>query len=105
MKKLTVGDIREPIIQLALVMEEKLRDHDEDRGPRGWINDEPLSLFLRIYDELDELRPLLVDLPMIRGDDFEAIVDKVIRECADIANFPMMIMDIVGGWKHGNQTR
>ena len=55
MEKLTVGDIREPVIRLALLQEEKLRKHDKERGERGWARDPVKSLLARIYDELMEL--------------------------------------------------
>jgi len=96
MKELTIDDVRAPIIRLALVMEEKLREHDEERGERGWIGDEPEALFYRIRDEMEELLPILVDCKQCNESDFNQAADKAIRECADVANFPMMIMDVLG---------
>lgn len=106
MSKLTVGDIREPVIRLALVMEEKLRKHDEERGPRGWICDSTTSLWKRVMDESKELRQRISELAICLGvhqtrdidsDEIQKKIDLVIEECADVANYSMMIADVVSG--------
>ncbi len=88
-------NIREPVLRLATVMEQKLRVHDDDRGERGWANDEPMALFHRIKDEMEELLPLLVECKDCVPADFERLADRAILECADVAAFPMMIADIL----------
>jgi len=99
MSKLTVGDIREPVIRLALVQEEKLRKHDKERGERGWIRDRPMSLLERIYDELMELTVKLGKVVDSKGNIRDDVTPDEIcaaqTECADVANFAMMVHDII----------
>jgi hypothetical protein len=98
--KLTLGDIRPEVQAFALLMEEKLRENDF-KG--GWQRDNPKGdLFRRLMEEADELRTLLtvarVDIhapPYMAMTKDERILTG--RECADIANFAMMIADVCGG--------
>jgi len=73
--------LREELYHFAMVMEGRLLEH-EDRG--GW-RDEPLDyLFKRLVEETGELSAALLA---------HKDKEKMIRECADAANFAMMIAD------------
>ena len=94
---------REPVRWFAEQMEQKLREYDASRGKRGWVDDigpggpeEMLEfLFERLRDEIDE-----VDRAM--GD---ASTKNIIRECADVANFAMMIADIAREYQNKGADR
>lgn len=88
--------IRLPVIRFAIEMEAKLLAHDDDRGERGWANDEPEALFHRVVDELEELRPLLVDAKMCDEDKLVDVIRRAQKECADVGNMTMMIHDVLG---------
>jgi NTP pyrophosphatase (non-canonical NTP hydrolase) len=69
----------------AEMMELKLQDNDTKDG---WKNCSPEDLLDRVGDEFEELtNALLVD----------ANPRDIIKECADVANFCMMIADIMKG--------
>jgi len=73
--------LREEVYHFAMIMEGRLQEH-EDRG--GW-RDEPLDyLFKRLVEEMGELSAALLG---------HKDKEKMIRECADVANFAMMIAD------------
>lgn len=84
--------IREPVAWFAEQMERKLAMHDEDRGADGWsvYCCEMEYLMARLEEESKELieslyaygSPLSIDQ-----------AEGVIEECADVANFAMMIAD------------
>jgi|GEM_PF-3140224 len=99
MKKLTVGDIREPVIRLALLQEAKLRKHDKLRGERGWARDLPGSLLARVYDEVRELSLVLPKVIDGQGRILAHVqlenIRSVREECADVSNFIMMINDLL----------
>lgn len=99
---------REEVMQFALDMEERLIEHD-DRG--GWDDEDLGYLLERAGDELDELRR-----EMLMADAYYALIQskdaleeeldetcmkvinkkravRIIRECADTANFLMMLAD------------
>lgn len=85
---------RKEIAWFAKEMEAKLRENDH-KGKDGWKQWRIDALFPRIGHERDELllalHPLKLDTmneTLTREDACE-----VIRECADIANFAMMIAD------------
>lgn len=77
-------DAREPVRWFAAQMERKLKEHDQDRGVRGWIGPTcyPAYLMERLMEEAEEYR----DTP---SNDIQAKID----ELADIANFAMMLAD------------
>jgi len=74
--------VREPVSWFAEQMEAKLRENDH-KG--GWEDCDYEYLANRLEEEVEELRALEGD-PDVKG-------EKIIRECADIANFAMMIAD------------
>ncbi len=78
-------------------MERELRNNDHKSG---WENSNPRDLIPRIEGETRELVLLAHDLKL--GTAREKISPeqkkKLISECADIANFAMMVADII---EHG----
>jgi len=74
---------RKSVLVLARAMELKLQSYDECRGFDGWASDTPLSLLERLQEEMLELKQAFDNLD----------VSEALDECADVANFTMMIFD------------
>lgn len=68
-------------------MAEKLH---ENNAKGGWDQLTFPRLFQFLLDELNELHWELIRLEMI---EVQEIAEEIIRECADVANFAMMIAD------------
>lgn len=81
--------LRPEVQRFAEVMEAKMRKHDADVGTgfTAWRACTPWYLYRRMCEELDELGGALGDKPMDAG--------AVAAECADVANFAMMIAGVV----------
>ncbi len=91
---------RTSVMTLARLMEFKLRKNAHKRsvnwpkdayssmGERDWADLFPSYLLERIKDETRELENEVRDLPYSNGDPM-----VVALECADVANFAMMIAD------------
>lgn len=94
-------EIREEVLGFAEIMEQKLKENDHRPG---WIGDTLASLLGRLKEETEELDIKINKLP---SGSRRAVADDSIgdigipepedmqRECADIANFAMMIADNV----------
>lgn len=88
-----------PEVQLfAQAMEERLRAND---GKGGWRDETVGHLMSRLRDEVEELGEALVALEEEEGEDNHKITwnfarEKVKREAADVANFAMMVADVLG---------
>ena len=87
---------QEEIAWFAEQMQQKL---SENEHKEHWINNGLISLFLGMEgevaeadDAMDGLMNALVDQP--DSANIRKMVDELIRECADVANFAMMIADI-----------
>ena len=79
---------RDSVQWFATKMESVLRDNDHKTG---WSDMELIWLFERMGDEWAELEVFLQD-----SDGFKSDCRKdIINQCADIANFAMMIADNV----------
>lgn len=77
-----------PAIQfLAAFQELAFKNHDLDRGEEGWKDDDPKALFQRLVEESEEL---LKELDKKRPH-----TGRVTKECADVANFAVMIADVM----------
>ena len=87
--------LRPEVRKFAEQMELKLRTHDKDRGPQGWLKSDVYWLASRILIEQRELVKALLRWPQ----DIEAVAS----ECADVANFAMMVSDVV--FRYGVQGR
>ena len=82
-----------PILPPAFskLMEAKLQ---ENKHKRHWSTCEHLWLLARMVEEVGELSSLM---NRDRGLPEGASVRAIARECADVANFAMMIADNYGG--------
>lgn len=76
-----ITGIRVPVLRFALEMERKLKLNDHKGGWEDCPND---YLLKRIDEELVELKTVVESKKSRR---------RVINECADVANFAMMISD------------
>jgi len=87
---------RSEVLQAAVLMEQKLRKHDHDRGPKGWKNDHPLCLFHRVKEEVCEAQEVVAsDMPKAFPDSIGR--KKLVDELVDVMNFCMMTIDQLGG--------
>jgi NTP pyrophosphatase (non-canonical NTP hydrolase) len=77
--------VRPEVAAFALAMEDKLRKNDH-KG--GWKDCTKQYMAMRLTQEREELRNAIQ-----RGDPPE----QIMKEAADVANFAMMVADIVGG--------
>ena len=78
----------------AELMIKQLAQHSE-RGD-SWKGDEPFSLLDRAREELEEVAEALKFLDVaVAFDRREVQCKKVAKECADVANFMMMIADSI----------
>jgi len=85
-------EIRHSIMMFSTNMEEKLRVHDEDKGLAGWIDMDPKKLLELLMGEVLELSDVMI------GTEWDN--QKIINECADVANYAMMITDIIRSRKN-----
>lgn len=76
--------IRDEVLLFAHVMEEKLSQND---WQGGWQNCPVDWLLSRVWEEMRELE-IAMQKPWNKA--------TVVREAADVANFVMMIADVVG---------
>jgi NTP pyrophosphatase (non-canonical NTP hydrolase) len=96
--------LRPVVVSFAEQMEKKLRENDH-KG--GW-DDEPVGWLLRrLGQEVTELRRAMKRLAATRHATYDqrgsaklaAHRKEVVRESADVANFAMMIADVLGALK------
>ena len=76
--------LRSSVLAAAEAMERKLRTHDKDRGEAGWINNSPVALLSRVFDEYMDLREALD-----AGD-----YDRAREEAIDVMNMAHMVFDV-----------
>lgn len=86
----------EHVLKFAFRMEAKLEKNRHKGDRAAWLKDRPWSLVERLLDETVELQDRFTHDHdgMIWCDDCEKTAD----ECADVANFAMMVADVVT-WK------
>lgn len=82
-----LSTMRPEVQRFAAAMERVLSMHDATRGPQGWQGCTPEWLLMRLKQEVCELEWVLTTDPRM---------PDVQRECADVANFAMMIYDVIG---------
>ena len=90
------ADEQTAVLTFGLRMHAKLNQNMHKGGRENWLNDSPTALMNRLRDELVELQTAQAIAVMNRSrgkaslkEDAEAIAN----ECADVANFAMMISD------------
>ena len=79
------GSVRRPVVTFAIKMESVLRANDH-KG--GWTGCAPQWLLMRLKQEVAELEFAMKYHSVESG--------SAIKECADVANFAMMIADNMG---------
>jgi NTP pyrophosphatase (non-canonical NTP hydrolase) len=96
----TVEDSSSPrpaVLRFARLMEAQLREHD-DRP--GWQDCTLDWLYGRMVEEAEELREAIERAPGQRrgsvSDDWREDYQRAREEAADVANFAMMIADVLG---------
>ena len=81
--------LRPELARFARLMEDKLRENDHKPG---WKDDSPDALFARLLQEAGELSRVILSHAFDSG---PAEAHILTREAADVANFAMMIADVV----------
>ena len=84
-----VEELRPEVLAFAHAMEAQLRANDHKPG---WKSDTLDSLHRRLVEESKEVLDSINE---------EAPPNTIAKECADVANFAMMLADRCGGLKHG----
>jgi hypothetical protein len=83
--------VRKALKQFAEFQEEILKEHDEGKGGREeWCKEDTSLLFVKLIGEMSELANALA-----YNGNRVYFRKAVSRECADMANFAMMIYDNV----------
>jgi NTP pyrophosphatase (non-canonical NTP hydrolase) len=82
---------RECVEKFAELMEERLAANDYKCG---WADADTDYLLGRIEDEVHELKEALFEHDWVRTGSKELAIN-VRKECADVANFAMMIADVL----------
>ena len=77
------------VLKFAARMESKLAKNRHKGDRAGWLKDHPWDLVERVLDETVELQQCFGGEGMVY--DGESVAD----ECADTANFCMMVADVV----------
>lgn len=89
------------VLKFAERMEAKLAKNRHKGDREGWLKDHPWSLVERILDETVEVQECF----SLAGEDEIWMVktpEETADECADVANFCMMVADSVTAQKSGN---
>lgn len=94
---------RWPVVyDFARAMIDKLDRNREKKGGReGWINDDPKRLFVRVLEEIEELRPLVEAPAGLTLFGKNAARD----EAADVANMAMMVADALDALRDRRAVR
>jgi NTP pyrophosphatase (non-canonical NTP hydrolase) len=87
MKDQKTLELRPEVAAFAQAMERKLRTNDYKSG---WLTARPIWLLDKLQGELNELEDCV---------DGHATPSEICDEAADVANFAMMIADVLGGLK------
>ena len=88
-------------------MEAKLAENRHKGDRAGWAEMNPAWLLARLEDEVRELRAAIAYMPrcgcrsVSECYHFKRMAEPGVirRECADVANFAMMIADVAGGMR------
>jgi len=89
------------VLDFAFRMEAKLAKNRHKGDRDGWLNDDPWSLVERILDETVEVQQCFTmgSDGRVDYDNAEELAD----ECADVANFCMMVADSVTTQESANE--
>lgn len=84
--RMEIGKRTHDLISFLSDMDEKLRDNIH-KG--HWAETDIVKLFYMTHDELDELEHEIDR--MTKGDASNEVLWNIVYECADVANYAMMI--------------
>ena len=84
------GGVRQEVMEFAILMEDVLRDND---WKGGWNKMSIGDLIVRAQQELDEVKEAGLAYNILFSDGKMQLK----RECADVANFMMMVVDNIDG--------
>lgn len=90
--------MRKEVKTFAAAMEQQLVANDHKSG---WQQDTPEDLLLRLLEESAEVS---TELRLNRGSWTDIDRAALVKECADVANFAMMIADVCGGLKENSDA-
>lgn len=79
------------VLAFAELMEQRLSENRHKGGRDGWEKTWVMELFSSLRDESNELA-IAIEVGNSK---------EIVRECADVANYAMMIADVVGGLRVG----
>ncbi len=85
--------MRKPLKKFAEFQEKILKEND---NKEGWEECSIVELYGNLHEELRELIEVLLNSSPIEDltdEEYEEYKEQVSKECADIANFAMMIYD------------
>ena len=97
-----MGEISKPVMEFAKRMQYKL---NKNKHKTGWEHLSIDWLRERMLFEADELKDFIADYAMMKADPktdeqvLEDMRDDMKNECADVANFAMMIFDNIENHK------
>ena len=82
------------VLKFAARMEAKLAKNRHKGNREGWLKDHPWNLVERVLDETVELQQCFAE---VRENEVALITtpEETADECADVANFCMMVADCV----------
>jgi NTP pyrophosphatase (non-canonical NTP hydrolase) len=90
--------LRPELKTFVIQMEEEMRANDH-KGKDGWKTYSESHLFAKLLAEIQELYEAMVKARTVR--ETHRYIDDVISECADVANFAMMLADNVTKKREG----
>jgi hypothetical protein len=107
---------REEVVKFAQFMELKLRENDHKGGWKDcgfhWLLDRLNQERIELEHAFDKIRSDCGMLPgsTIENNTVKIDPEKCMKECADVANFAMMIFDLLSAdpdkteheWRHGS---
>ena len=82
--------MRDEVKQFAEAMEVVLAEHDSEHEPVGWKQTSLIELFLKLNAKIGHISNLLTQPGT------EEKVSVFQRECVNVANFAMMMHDVLG---------
>ena len=85
------ADEQAAVLVFAQRMQAKLDKNMHQGGRPDWLGDHPGALMMRLEDELEELQMVHEAGPVRLS--AKEYAEAVANECADVANFAMMIAD------------
>jgi len=88
------------VLKFAARMEAKLSQNRHKGDRDGWLKDDPWSLVERILDETVEVQQCFTQGSDDRIDFKDA--EELADECADVANFCMMVADCAATQESAN---